>query len=398
MLCSFLSSNQISNSNLNDFDLNKKRKIPTFQSLGVGKKGKGDNSFNSPFSCALSSDHLFVADYGNHRIQVFSKDTLTFIKTIGGSNSTIRTESNLNHPISICYNERLDYIYVADFYHHRIQVYNVESGDWICSIGDNDGKSGNCNNSFHSPQGVCIDYILERLYIADTGNNRVQVYHSNSFEYLFSIGEYGSSNSSFDSPGAVCIDHVSQNLYVSDWNNERVQIFSAHSGKWKRTIGITGEEGISNNHLSGPYGVSIDFVSNLVYVVDSSNNRVQVFNKDDGVFVRSIFIKDNEVVKSENGNINNSLGLYQSREVCVDQKTGKVYIVDRGNHRILIDLTYQRNSFIKKSTNVFSQPLLNAMEKIVNTNQCADIILLVEGERLPAHKVSYFLLILYYLY
>jgi tripartite motif-containing protein 2/3/tripartite motif-containing protein 71 len=402
MYCSFLSSNQTSLSNQNDYDLHKKRKHQTFNCLGVGKKGKGDNSFCAPFSCTLSSDHIFVADYGNHRIQVFSKDTLTYIKTIGGSSSTIHTESNLNHPISICYNDRLDYIYVADYYHHRIQIYNAESGDWIRSIGDNGGRSGKSNNSFHSPQGVCIDCNLDRLYIADTGNNRIQVYNSVSCEYLFSIGvsgKSGFSNALFDSPGAVCIDYVSQNLYVSDWNNERVQIFSANTGKWIRTIGTTGEDGTSNKHLSGPYGVSIDFISNLVYIVDSLNNRVQVFNKGDGEYVRSISIEDNEVVKSNNGSVNTAGGLFQAREVCVDQKTGRLYIVDRGNHRILIDFTYQRNSFIKKSTCNFTQPsLYNSLEKIVNTYQCADIILLVEGERLPAHKVRYFLVIIYIFY
>ena len=57
--------------------------------------------------------------------------------------------------------------------------------------------------------------------------------------------------------------------------NQRIQVFNS-SGTWIKTIGFTGVSGSDNTHFNGPRHITIN--GNLLYVADTGNNRVQIFN------------------------------------------------------------------------------------------------------------------------
>lgn len=73
----------------------------------------------------------------------------------------------------------------------------------------------------------------------------------------------------------------SGNVYVVDSNNDRIQVFK-NDGTFIRKWG---SGGTSNGQFNFPFGVGIDSSSN-VYVVDSGNNRIQKF-KNSGTFIRT---------------------------------------------------------------------------------------------------------------
>ena len=47
----------------------------------VGSSGSGDNQFNGPFDMCFQNHNLYICDYYNKRIQIYSKD-LEFLKTL----------------------------------------------------------------------------------------------------------------------------------------------------------------------------------------------------------------------------------------------------------------------------------------------------------------------------
>ena len=68
-----------------------------------------------------------------------------------------------------------------------------------------------------------IKIINGKLYICDRGNSRFQVLNT-ELEYMNSFGCRGSENAKFKFPNDIAQDRAG-NLYVSDTSNNRVQVF-----------------------------------------------------------------------------------------------------------------------------------------------------------------------------
>src|SRR5918995_1177254 len=131
------------------------------------------------------------------------------------------------------------------------------------------GKYGvTTESSFKSPEGIAVDQA-GNVYVADTANNRVQVFSSNG-TFMSKWGKYGVGNSSLNYPQGIAVDQAG-NVYVADTANNRVQVFSSNGtfmSKW-------GKYGVGNSSLNYPQGIAVDQAGN-VYVADTANNRVQV--------------------------------------------------------------------------------------------------------------------------
>jgi len=83
------------------------------------KEGSSDGQLSKPESVVIDSkDNVYVADFGNHRIQKFTKDGNFILKW--GSKGTGDGEFNGPAGLSI---DRNDKIYVTDKNNNRIQVF-----------------------------------------------------------------------------------------------------------------------------------------------------------------------------------------------------------------------------------------------------------------------------------
>ena len=83
----------------------------------------------------------------------------------------------------------------------------------------------------------------------------------------------------------------SKQMFVADTNNHRVVVFNHFTGVHIRNIG---SQGTLAGFLNSPYGVCVDKLTGSLYVADYDNNRVQVFNKETGI---SLNISDTLVFK-----------------------------------------------------------------------------------------------------
>ncbi len=230
------------------------------------------------------------------------------------------------------------YVWVVDSGNNRVQKLSL-GGIWQATIPS--GCTGACsasggNGRFNGPQFAAVD-SSGNLWVADTGNNRVQEFNSSGvWQLTIPSGCTGSSpacaagsgNGQFYWPEGIAIDPAG-NIWVADYSNNRVQEFNS-SGVYQSTLG---SEGGGNGQFSYPMGIAADPSGNI-WVADSGNNRVEEFNSS-GVW------KD-------------TLGwdcTIKSPPVCVDgpaigqfsyyvagmtaDSSGNVWISDDGNNRVV---------------------------------------------------------------
>ena len=108
-----------------------------------------------------------------------------------------------------------------------------------------------------------------RLYVTDTMNFRVQVFDADG-GFLSAFGKLGDGAGDFDKPKGVAVDSAGH-VYVVEGLNDVVQIFD-ESG---RLLLAFGGSGSGDGQFWLPSGIAI--VNDLVYVADSANRRVQMF-------------------------------------------------------------------------------------------------------------------------
>jgi DNA-binding beta-propeller fold protein YncE len=134
-------------------------------SLGVvGRKGRGELEFNDPhqvWAAAVDSHwQVFVADYGNNRVQVLTP-RLDFHSFIG--------EGRLRGPAGVCADSA--HVFVSERDGHRISVFNRADGRLIRHIGDHDG-------TLLYPRGLCLmrGGLDGHIAVADCGHDRVCIF------------------------------------------------------------------------------------------------------------------------------------------------------------------------------------------------------------------------------
>jgi glucose/arabinose dehydrogenase/plastocyanin len=179
---------------------------------------------------------------------------------------TGRGQERLSEPAGIAADPSSGNIYVADTSNNRIQVFS-NNGTFISKW----GKYGTADGSFNSPTGIASDQ-QGNIYVADTSNDRIQVF-SNNGTFISKWGTYGSTDGSFNNPAGIAVDSEG-NTYVADTANHRIQVFSNNGtfiSKW-------GTYGSTDVKMRYPEGIAIDQEAN-VYLADTANNRIIAFSR-----------------------------------------------------------------------------------------------------------------------
>ena len=128
------------------------------------------------------------------------------------------------------------------------------------------GKTGKANDELYHPRGLALDEPNQLIYVADYGNDRVQVV-SVTGKFLKRFGQ-----GILQSPWGIAVSE--DNVYVTDRDLYAVLQFRKKDYELVRRTGTEGE-----GQLNYPKGLCIDYNGD-VYVADTRNNRVSVFSKD----------------------------------------------------------------------------------------------------------------------
>jgi tripartite motif-containing protein 71 len=206
-------------------------------------------------------------------------------------------------------------VYIADTGNDQVKAYNP-NGTLAWTAGNRGTRAvGNFNN----PRDIA--YLSGKLYVDDTGNNRVQVVDTTthaitawSFRFPSTIGisagvdgsgspiilvaedasnaiavftPSGQARCTIQVPGLAgtlpaprdAATNVAGDVYVAAYQQDRIVEFAPVSGNTcpQAVIRTWGSHGSANTQLIRPYGVDLDSAGN-VYVADSDNNRVQEFS------------------------------------------------------------------------------------------------------------------------
>jgi DNA-binding beta-propeller fold protein YncE len=107
--------------------------------------------------------------------------------------------------------------------------------------------------------------------VTDTMNFRVQVFDS-AGRYLSTFGKLGDGAGDFDKPKGIAVDAAGR-IYVVEGLHDVVQIFDPDG----QVLLVFGGSGAGPGQLWLPAGITL--AGNVVYVTDTANHRVQVFER-----------------------------------------------------------------------------------------------------------------------
>lgn len=217
-------------------------------------------------------------------------------------------------------------IYVTDADGHRIIIYDSDGG-FLSAIGGKD--------IFTRPVGIAVNSKLGMIYVVDTWAHQIKVFDKETMNPLFAFGKKGqkpekviegsldqtwnrsSEKGEFSFPTNIVIGSDGL-VYIVDTMNFRVQIFDS-KGNY---ISDFGKIGNTPGSFSRPKGIGLDSEGHI-YVTDAAFNNVQIFTRDGELL---LFFGS---FGSGLTDLRLPAGLY------IDGKD-QIYVVDQLNHRVQV--------------------------------------------------------------
>ena len=135
------------------------------------------------------------------------------------------------------------------------------------------GANGSSPDMLSDPYGIFVNAALD-LYVADSGNNRIQMFPHGASNATTVAGNGAPGTISLNQPRAVVLDALDV-LFIADTMNHR--IVASGSGGFRCILGCGGTAGSAANELNTPVSLSFDRDGSL-FVVDQGNARIQKFD------------------------------------------------------------------------------------------------------------------------
>ena len=155
---------------------------------------------------------LYMPEAGNHRVNVFDLNG-KFLFDFGG----LGTEPANQHPGKRQVQQRGQALRRRPEERPRP---DVRQGRQVPQALGQD-RFG--HGEFKAPAGIAID-TQDRVYVTEIGNDRVQVFDKDG-QFLTSLGNKGSGNGEFGNLHGIAVDKATGWIYVADTANNRIQVF-----------------------------------------------------------------------------------------------------------------------------------------------------------------------------
>jgi tripartite motif-containing protein 71 len=308
----------------------KANKVFVFNSAGTfqfawGSTGSANGQFNQPRGMAFDQSdpqRLYIADANNKRVQVFSTSGTFLFKFGSGGTHVYNFKGNLR---GLAIDTPGNAVYVVDINSDYVYKFDL-AGNWLTNIGGPGGLDQTTCCS--TPDGKFSDGGREAtvdgngmLWVGDMPNYRVQVFDSSGqFQFLRPSPPENPADGAFNAPRAVEVDSGG-NVVVVDSFNQRFEKFDG-TGSWLWSRGVRGSA--SGEFLNYPDGVATDPNDGSIVLADTSNNQIKKFDST-GVFLWQ-----------KGKGASTALGLFKTPTGVAVGPDGKVYVADTGNARVQV--------------------------------------------------------------
>ena len=360
--------------------------------LVIGQPDMASNTFNyngissrglyNPYSVTLIGGNLFVSDYNNNRVVSYNapfSDNAAADNVIGQAGFDTRATGSalnkLNKPVAV--SAANDKLFISDRSNGRVLILNSIPVTWD-AYADLTLGGGTLGGAFNAPTSIFGDGT--RLFVADGyTNNRVLIYSSmpttNNQSADIVIGQPDmTSNSANQTSAAVNASTAYRpgspivaggKFFRSDSYNHRILIYNSVPtsnnavadiviGQPDMTSHTVNFDGLSARSLAYPSVVYSD--GERVFVSDSSNNRVLIYNSipSSNYPAADIVIgQPNMTTNEANYGGVSARSLNNPSNICI--AAGKLFVSDRNNSRVLIFNSVPASNFAAADV-VIGQP------------------------------------------
>ncbi|CAF2136207.1 unnamed protein product [Rotaria magnacalcarata] len=282
---------------------------------GTGDAGNSSYQISSAKGIFIHKERneLYVADFSNNRVQRFSLNdpskmgttvasnienpmkvyvdddiigptvyvSLRFLNRVEKWTYGARQGVQVGNDCQLCCGVSVDKeknVFMSESNRHRVLQWSPRTNITNIVAGNTD-TNGSKSTLLDHPQGIYVSRDGSVVYVADMWNNRIQSWIQGSDEGVTvagsSKGTEGHDPETLDFPNDMTVDDETDIVYVIDTSNNRVQRWKSFASEGD-TIAGDMSAGNATYQLSKPTGLGFDMKGNL-YVMDMGNNRVQMF-------------------------------------------------------------------------------------------------------------------------
>ena len=217
-------------------------------------------------------------------------------------------------------------------------------------------------SAFSRPAGSALDAVGHRLFVSEIFNNRVLVFNLSATNTLagephfaaFVLGQpdfvstgTALTQSGMNEPSGLAFDATNNRLYVSDTGNIRVLVFDtttiSNGMNASFVLGQSSFVGIgfstTQNGMVSPKDLAFDATNELLYVTDPGNNRVLVFSTSAlaNDMNASFVVGQTSFTTSTSGTT--SSRFQNPWGVAIDTVGKRLFVSDMANNRVLVFTT-----------------------------------------------------------
>jgi len=171
------------------------------------------------------------------------------------------------------------------------------------------------------PFSIASTEIEQFTFVSDARNHKILKFltdSTHSMSFVADFGSFGSNDGEFNHPAGIALNPSGTELFVVDTNNYRVQVFDL-DGNFLRKFGSLGS---TNGQFLRPVGIAIS-KSGVVVVSDSSAHTLNKFTLQ-GQFV------------TKWGSFGPESGQFNSPSALEFAKDGTLWVSDSLNNRVVL--------------------------------------------------------------
>lgn len=277
--------------------------------IGTGQRGYADGTYDSamfdqPQGMEIIGDTLYVADVNNHAIRAIDL-SVQEVSTIAGTGNMARTlvpfSSIISDPLAFDLRSPWDVIlgennnlYIAMAGAHQIWQLNLDTNVLQAAVGnarEAQLSTTLANSELAQPSGLhwqdgllyFADSESSTIRVADIAQNNVTVIsgttNNDLFDYGDVDGEIGVSR--LQHALGVTTNADGSLVYIADTYNSKIKLFDPTTGITTSLFGLSGNGGYRDGDASiaqfdEPGG--LDFANGLLYVADTNNHVIRIID------------------------------------------------------------------------------------------------------------------------